>query len=72
MSSAATLQTLDRHIERALRHRFGSGGNLRHVVRLVVLEMTTCGASDEAIRALLRHSVEEHPHRHRWDRGSRS
>ena len=70
MPSAGTLQTLDRHIERALRQRFGSGGNLRHVVRLVVVEMTARGASDEAIRALLRHSVQEHPQRHGWDRVS--
>jgi hypothetical protein len=70
MPSAATLQTLDRHIERALRQCFGAGANLRHVVRVVVLEMASRGASGEAIDALLRRSVEEHPQRHRWDRVS--
>ena len=68
--AASTRETLDRHIERALRQRYGAGGNLRHAVRRVVLEMVTGGASDEAIRTLLRNSVEDHPQRHRWDRVS--
>ena len=68
--AGSTRATLDRHIELALRRRFGSGGNLRHAVRRVVLEMVTRGASDEAIRSLLRRSVEDHPQRHRWDRVS--
>ena len=32
--------------------------------------MVAGGASDEAIRTLLRRSVEDHPQRHRWDRVS--
>ena len=68
--AASTRETLDRHVERALRRRYGAGGNLRHAVRRVVLEMVTGGASDEAIRTLLRRSVEDHPQRHRWDRVS--
>lgn len=66
----STRETLDRHIERAFRRRFGAADNLRHAVRQVVLEMVTGGASDQAIRTLLRRSVEDHPQRHRWDRVS--
>ena len=69
-ATVSTRETLDRHIEQALRRRFGSGANLRHAVRQVVLEMVVGGASDETIRTLLRRSVEDHPQRHRWDRVS--
>jgi len=69
-ATVSTRETLDRHIEQALQRRFGSGANLRHAVRQVVLEMVVGGASDEAIRTLLRRSVEDHPQRHRWDRVS--
>jgi hypothetical protein len=68
--AAPSRHKLDRYIEQALRRRFGSGGNLRHAVRRVVLEMVTEGASEEAIRTLLTRSVENHPQRHRWDRVS--
>jgi len=70
MLSASTCQTLDRHIAQALRQRSGSGANLRHAVRLVVREMVTRGASNEAICSLLTCSVREHPERYRWDRVS--
>ena len=61
--AASTRTTLDRHVERALRCRYGPGGNSRQAVRRAVLEMVTQGASDEAIRTLLRLSVEDHPAR---------
>jgi len=67
MLSTSTRRMLDRHVEHALRQRFGAGNNLRHTVRLAVLEMATQGASIEAIRSLLTHSVEGHPQRYRWD-----
>lgn len=70
MLTATTRRTLDRHIELALRHRFGADVNLRKVVHQVVLEMATLGAPDEAIRDLLTRSVDEHPQRPRWDRVS--
>jgi hypothetical protein len=68
--AASTREMLDRHIERAFLRRFGAAANLRHAVRKVVLEMVTGGASDQAIRTLLRRSVEDHPQRHRSDRVS--
>jgi hypothetical protein len=54
--AASTREMLDRHIERAFLRRFGAAANLRHAVRKVVLEMVTGGASDQAIRTLLRRS----------------
>lgn len=59
--AASTRETLDRQFERARRRRYGAGGNLRQAVRRAVLEMVTRGASDEAIRTLLKLSVEDHP-----------
>lgn len=67
MLSTSTRRMLDRHIEHAFRQRYGAGNNLRHAVRLAVLEMATQGASTEAIRSLLTHSVLGHPQRYRWD-----
>jgi hypothetical protein len=63
-------QALDRHIERALRQRFGASGNLRHAVQRVVLELSDSGASSDDICSLLVRCVEDHPQRHRWDRVS--
>jgi hypothetical protein len=68
--SVATRRTLDRHIERAMRQRFGSSTNLRHVVRTAVLELAAAGVSDDAIRTLLTRSVLDHPSRYTWDRAS--
>ena len=68
--AASTRATLGRHVERALRRHYGAASNLRQAVRRAVLEMVTRGASDEAIRTLLKLSVEDHPERHRLDRVS--
>lgn len=59
--SASTRETLHRQFQRAIRRRYGAGGNRRQAVRRAVLEMVTRGASDEAIRTLLKLSVEDHP-----------
>ena len=64
--AASTRATLDCHVERALRRRYGAGGNLRQAVRRAVLEMVTRGASDEAIRTLLKLAVEDHPGNRPW------
>jgi hypothetical protein len=68
--TVATRRTLDRHIERAMRQRFGSSTNLRHVVRSAALELVAAGVSDDAIRTLLTRSVLDHPSRYTWDRAS--
>lgn len=68
--SVATRRILDRHIERAMRRRFGSSSNLRQVVRIAAIELAAAGATDDIIRTVLTRSVEEHPQRYTWDRVS--
>jgi hypothetical protein len=68
--SAATRRILDRHIERAMRQRFGSSSNLRQVVRIAATELAAGGATEATIRTVLTRSVEDHPERYTWDRVS--
>jgi hypothetical protein len=67
---SAAARRLDRHIEKALRQDFGARANLRNAVRQLATQLSDAGASDDAIRALLRRSVDDHPQRHACDRVS--
>jgi hypothetical protein len=68
--SSSTRRILDRHIERAMKQRFGSASNLRQVVRIAATELASAGASKDVIRTVLTRSVEDHPQRYTWDRVS--
>jgi hypothetical protein len=70
MLSVSTRRSLERHVEHALRQRFGAGSNLREIVHEVVLEMGASGDSAEAVRSTLTLSVQAHPARYQWDRAS--